>query len=46
VGAPNAIHFAVVYATSLPVRNCPYDLEPARTLLGYVPQEKWPRGVE
>jgi uronate dehydrogenase len=44
--APNPIHFAVVYATSLPVRKCPYDLEPARTLLGYVAQEKWPVGME
>jgi nucleoside-diphosphate-sugar epimerase len=46
VESPTPIHFAVVYATSLPVRTCPYDMEPARTLLGYVPREKWPQGVE
>jgi nucleoside-diphosphate-sugar epimerase len=46
VESPAPIHFAVVYATSKAVRNYPYDLEPARTLLGYVPQEMWPQGVE
>lgn len=38
--------FAVVYATSKPVRTCPYDLELARSLVGFEPQEKWPQGIE
>jgi uronate dehydrogenase len=46
VETPRPIHFAVVYATSNAVRSCPYDMEPARTLLGYVAQEKWPQGAE
>lgn len=41
VESPRPIHFAVVYATSNPVRSCPYDMEPARSLLGYVPQDRW-----
>jgi uronate dehydrogenase len=46
VESPTPIHFAIVYATSLPVRTCPYDLEPARSLLGYVPHDTWPQGME
>jgi nucleoside-diphosphate-sugar epimerase len=46
VEAPAAIAFAVVYATSKPARNMLYDPTPARTLLGYEPQEIWPQGVE
>ena len=38
--------FAVVYAASLPVRRCPYDLGPAKQLLGYEPRERWPQGME
>ena len=44
--APDDVRFAVVYATSKPVNNCPYDLEPARQLLGYEPRDRWPEGVE
>ncbi len=39
------IHFAVVYASSKPVRVRVLDLEPARTLLGYEPRDQWPQGV-
>jgi nucleoside-diphosphate-sugar epimerase len=44
--APLDVRFAVVYATSLPVRQCPYDQAPARDLLGYEPRERWPQGIE
>ena len=40
------IDFAVVYATSKPVRNCIYDLEPSRALLAYEPREAWPQGTK
>jgi len=40
------IAFAVVYACSRPVGRPPYDLRPARELLGYEPQDRWPEGTE
>jgi nucleoside-diphosphate-sugar epimerase len=43
--AKSDIHFAVVYATSKPVRQCVYDLNPARTLLGYEPHDSYPEGI-
>lgn len=46
VRAPEDVRFAVVYATSKPVNACPYDLEPARELLGYDPRDQWPEGLE
>jgi hypothetical protein len=46
VTAPVAIRFAVVYACSRPLRQTVYDLEPARQLLGFEPQDIWPEGVE
>jgi len=45
VEAQADIRFAVVYATSKPVRNCVYDLGPARTLLGYEPRDSYPQGI-
>lgn len=39
------IRFAVVYATSRPVRPPRLDLGPAKELLGYEPRESWPQGV-
>jgi nucleoside-diphosphate-sugar epimerase len=45
VTAPN-IRFAIVYASSNPPHRVHFDLEPARNLLGYQPQETWPQGVE
>jgi nucleoside-diphosphate-sugar epimerase len=45
VEAPAAIRFAVVYASSLPVRQPQYDLGPARELLNYQPLDRWPQGV-
>jgi nucleoside-diphosphate-sugar epimerase len=44
--APADISYAVVYATSRPVRQAYVDLEPARRLLGWEPQERWPQGIE
>jgi uronate dehydrogenase len=38
--------FEVVFATSKPRRHLLYDLEPARRVLGFVPQESWPLGAE
>jgi nucleoside-diphosphate-sugar epimerase len=37
--------FAPVYCTSLPTRHLMYDLAPAKNLLGFVPQDKWPTGA-
>lgn len=38
--------FAIVYATSKPVKILRYDLETTRKLLGYEPLEQWPTGTE
>lgn len=46
VEAPADLRCAVVYAASKHVHRQPYDLEPARTLLGWEPQERWPQGLE
>jgi nucleoside-diphosphate-sugar epimerase len=37
---------AVVYATSRYTHRLLYDLEPARTLIGYEPRDRWPDGAE
>jgi uronate dehydrogenase len=44
--APADAGFAVVYATSKPIRNCVYDLSPARALLGYEPRDSYPEGID
>ena len=46
VGAGKLPPFAVLYVTSRPVRHLLYDLEPARTLVGFEPQDVWPTGAE
>ena len=46
VEATLTTRFAVFYATSIAPRQCPYDLGPARTLLGYEPRERWPEGID
>jgi nucleoside-diphosphate-sugar epimerase len=46
VEAPADIRFAVVYASSRPVHASPFDLEPARKLLGFEPRDRWPEGSE
>ena len=40
-----APRFAVIHATSRPAGRPRYDLEPARTLLGYEPRDRWPEGL-
>jgi hypothetical protein len=44
--APADIRYAVVYACSQPVGEAQYDLEPAKRLLGFEPQDRWPQGIE
>src|SRR5206468_3996964 len=46
VAAPMNITYAVVNATSRPIQKMYVDLEPARRLLGWEPQESWPQGIE
>ncbi|MBM4070203.1 MAG: NAD(P)-dependent oxidoreductase [Planctomycetes bacterium] len=46
VQAPGPIPFAIIYATSKPVHQVYYDLEPAATLLDYRPLDRWPDGCE
>lgn len=38
--------FIIVYATSKPTGINRYDLDVAKRLLGYVPMESWPQGIE
>jgi hypothetical protein len=40
------LRFALVYACSRPVRREIYNSQAARELLGYVPQDTWPEGME
>ena len=42
----NDIRFAVVYASSKPIHRLHFDLEPAKALVGFVPQDVWPHGSE
>jgi uronate dehydrogenase len=46
VEAPGPIAFAIVYATSKPVKVLRYDLETTQKLLGYEPLETWPQGTK
>jgi nucleoside-diphosphate-sugar epimerase len=46
VEAPADIRFAIVYATSRPLRTAMYDLEAAKILLGFEPRDRWPEGIE
>jgi nucleoside-diphosphate-sugar epimerase len=46
VEAPADISYAVVYVCSKPVGQGQYDLDAARRLVGFVPQDRWPQGVE
>ena len=46
VEAPADIKFAIVYATSRPVRTAMYDLDTAKQLLGFEPRDRWPQGIE
>jgi len=46
VEAPRELKYEIVYATSKPLYELRYDLEPAQRLLGWSPQESWPAGIE
>ncbi len=46
VEAPADLRFAIVYATSRPLREGMYDLEEAKKLLGFEPRDHWPEGIE
>jgi uronate dehydrogenase len=46
VEAPADPGFAIVYATSRPVRAGMYDLDAAKKLLGFEPRDQWPEGIE
>jgi nucleoside-diphosphate-sugar epimerase len=46
VEAAATVRWAIVYAASRPVKQPRFDLETTRRLLGFVPQEQWPAGVE
>ena len=46
VEAPADIKFAIVYATSRPLRTAMYDLDTAKQLLGFEPRDHWPEGIE
>jgi uronate dehydrogenase len=46
IEAPLRPGFAVVFATSRPMHQAIFDLEPARRLLDWEPQDRWPEGAE
>lgn len=46
VEASDDVRFAVVYVTSRPIECMQMDLEPAKTILGYEPRDRWPEGME
>lgn len=46
VEAPETIRHAVINAASLPVFQKRFDLSAAESLLGYVPRDRWPEGLE
>ncbi len=46
VEAPADIRFAILYATSRPVRSAMYDLDSAKKLIGFEPRDRWPEGVQ
>jgi dTDP-4-dehydrorhamnose reductase len=45
VQAPE-IRYAILYATSKPIKVTYYETESTRQLVGYAPREQWPQGVE
>src|SRR6266498_5011242 len=46
VEAKSDLRFAIAYASSKPSHHLHFDLEPARELVGFVPQDTWPQGIE
>jgi uronate dehydrogenase len=45
VMAKSLPHYSVMYAASQPIHNMVFDLEPARQLVGYIPEDSWPSGA-
>ena len=45
-GPTPPVDFAVVYASSKPVRRAYFDLDTARRVVGFEPQDRWPEGIE
>lgn len=46
VEAAADIRYAILFATSRPLKVQYFDLEPTRQLIGYSPREQWPQGIE
>jgi nucleoside-diphosphate-sugar epimerase len=46
VQAPADVRFAILFATSKPVRERVYDPDEARRVIGYEPRDTWPEGIE
>ena len=46
VTAPVKDKFAIVYASSKPRRRQYFDMDAARRLVGFEPQDTWPQGIE
>jgi nucleoside-diphosphate-sugar epimerase len=46
VEAPADLRHGVMNATSVPVHRTVLDLSAAAALIGYIPQDMWPRGIE
>lgn len=46
VEAPLEPGFALVFASSRPLKKAIFDLEPAKALLDWEPIEQWPQGLE
>jgi len=46
VEAPTDLGFAILYATSRPLRTSMYDLDTAKQMVGFEPRDRWPEGVE
>jgi uronate dehydrogenase len=38
--------YVMLYATSKPLQQIQYDLEPAKKLIGFVPEQSWPTGAD
>ncbi len=45
IEAPLEPSFAALYVASLPVRQAVFDLQPAKDLLAWEPQDQWPTGA-
>jgi nucleoside-diphosphate-sugar epimerase len=46
VECPKPIRFAILYATSKPVKIPRFDMAPARDLIGYEARDQWPQGAD